>query len=382
MSKKKVTVEVSNAGELETKGISPELVDIATQELTKLAEKEGTTPEQLYTDLKAEVARNDTRALSTVQDLTQMIVEKYQQTLLLHPTLKTFINFFTKDRPQGNGRQYIKHIPVAPNEYDKSKFIPDNFTDNHFYQQIIKFLEDDGSLAPNAYKDRYAVVWTTTELFTRFINGQYLEFIQNDIASKMETSFTLTMYDRIMNFLIDKVKAGKQITGTRPDMFSTVTEELIPAIARFQLNTNEFNLKQTLTEIYDASKLEDIVLLCNSKVYSMLKSNIMSQLFNSSNIKLEEWVGTVHIVNNKITLTPDQPIQHLAVPYLDDTEIIVYDKKNFIKIFNMLNEKGAQQFPLNLGDLRVFHYWWVIGALDWGKAFYFKNPNLTVSPTP
>lgn len=382
MGKKKVTVEVTNAGELETKGISPEIVDIATEELTNLAEKENTTPEELYEDLKVGVAKKDPRALSTVQDLTQMIVEKYQQTLFLHPTLKTFINFFEKDRPQGNGRQYIKHVPVAPNEYKKNEFIPTGFTDNNFYQQVIKFAEDDGSLAPNAYKDRYSVVWTTTELFTRFINGQYLEFIQNDIASKMDAPFTLTMYDRIMNFLIDKVKAGKQITGNRPDMFSTITEELIPAISRFQLNTNEFNLKQTLTEIYDASKLEDIVLLCNSKVYSMLKSNIMSQLFNSSNIKLEEWVGTVHIVNNKVTLTPDQPIQHLAVPYLDDTEIIVYDKKNFIKIFNMLNEKGAQQYPLNLGELRVLHYWWVIGALDWGKAFYFKNPNLTTSPTP
>lgn len=382
MSKQKKIV-VENTEELiNNKGIKEELVQAATEALNEVAAKQGKTAAQLQADLKAEEHSKSNWALTTVDQLTHMIVDKYQQTIILNSSLETFYDSFEKHTPQGNGVEFLKHVPTAPNIYQPAKFIPDDFTGYKFRKQIIKFKEDDDSLAPDAYQDRYLVVWTQTELFTKFINGQYLEFIQNDIISKIDKPFILVMYHRLMEFIIKKVKAGKTINGTAANMFSAITEEVIPTISKFKLNTNEFNLDQTLTEIYDASQKEDIILMCNSKVASMLKSNIMSQLFNSSNIDLHNWVGQVHIVNNKIALTPDQPIQHLAVPYLDDNEIIVFDKKNFVKILQMLDMSGAQDFPLNIASMRVFHYWYVMGALDWGKAFYYNNANLTTSPTP
>ena len=382
MSKaKKIVVE--NTEELiNSKGIKEELLQAATEALNEVAEKQGKSASQLQADLKAEEHTKSNWALSTVDELTHMIVEKYQQTIILNSSLETFYNSFEKHTPSGNGVEFLKHVPTSPNVFQLGKFIPDDFTGYKFRKQIIKFKEDDGQLAPDAYQDRYLVVWTQTELFTKFINGQYLEFIQNDVISKIDKSFTLVMYHRLMEFIVKKVKAGKNINGTAANMFSCITEEVIPAISKFKLNTNEFNLDQTLTEIYDASKKEDIILLCNSKVASMLKSNIMSQLFNSRNIDLHDWVGQVHIVNNKIRLVPDKPIEHLAVPYLDDNEIIVFDKTNFVKILQMLDQSGAQDFPLNMSSMRVFHYWYVMGALDWGKAFYYNNANLTVSPTP
>lgn len=382
MSKtKKIVVE--NTEELiNNKGIKEELVQAATEALNEVAVQQGKTAAQLQADLKAEANTKAPWALSTVDDLTHLIVEKYQQTIILNSSLKTFYNSFEKHTPQGNGVEFLKHVPTSPNVFQPAKFVPDDFTGYNFRRQIIKFKEDNGQLAPDAYQDRYLVVWTPSQLFTKFINGQYLEFIQNDIISKIDQSFTLVMYHRLMEFIIKKVKAGKTINGTAANMFSSITEEVIPSISKFKLNTNEFNLDQTLTEIYDASQKEDIILLCNSKVASMLKSNIMSQLFNSSNIDLHDWVGQVHIVNNKINLVPDKPIEHLAVPYLDDNEIIVFDKTNFVKILQMLEESGAQDYPLNMSSMRVFHYWYVMGALDWGKAFYYNNANLTVSPTP
>lgn len=380
----KKVIEIENAKLLQEKGVSEPLIEIATQTLEEVASKEGQTAQQYWDGLHAEAKTPGgyNRALDRVEQLSQMIIEKYQERLIKHSNLSEFWNSFSVGKVQGNGKQFIKHLPIAPDQYDKTEWIPTGWDLHNFKQHIIKFLEDDGTLAPNAYQDRYLAVWSPKELFTRFINGQYLEFIQNEVIGRMNDAFVMVMYHRLMEFVIDRAKATKTINGTKPNMFEAVTEELIPAIESFLLNTSEFNVDNNLSEVADASSREDVVLLCNSKVRAQLKSNIMSQLFNQGNVDLDNYVGKVHIVNNRVQLVPKQVIKFANAPYLNDTEIIVYDKRAFVKILNMNDLKGAQTFPLNISEMRVHHFWWVMGTLPWGKAFYYTNPNLTTSPKP
>lgn len=183
-----------------------------------------------------------------------------------------------------------------------------------------------------------------------------------------------------MNLIVNTTGMGKTINGTATNAFDCFTTEIFPECRKMLLNDNQYNVSQSLTEAIDASKKEDLVMLMSSKTYTILESNIRSQLYNSAKIDIYDYVGQVHIPNNKFNLSgPTVGIQNSQ--YIDENKIIVFDRKNYLRILTMLKASGTQDYPLNLAKLKVLHLWLAAGKLEWGKVFTYSNNNLNTSPS-
>ncbi|MBR2870505.1 MAG: hypothetical protein IKB98_03930, partial [Clostridia bacterium] len=153
---------------------------------------------------------------------------------------------------------------------------------------------------------------------------------------------------------------GKVINGTATNLFDALTTEVFPECEKMLLNSHEYNYNRELIYACDASQKENLVMLVAPTLQAKLKSNIMSQLFNSKNIEIKNFVGDIHVANNKFRsdnglYTTKNANNTGTTPYLDENTIIVIDKKNYLKILTMLEFSGEQDYPLNMSHMRVVH---------------------------
>lgn len=188
------------------------------------------------------------------------------------------------------------------------------------------------------------------------------------------------MYDFILRKLVDTTNKGKTLAGTAQNMFDAFTTEIFPECEKMLLNSNQYNVQTALTEAIDASQKEDLIMLMSPKTHTILKSNIMSQLFNSAKIDIFNYVGQIHIPNNKFTFN-GATVGVEANQYIEENKIIVIDRKNYFRALTMLEASGRQDFPLNMSTLEVLHRWLATGYLPWGKVFTYTNNNLNNSPS-
>ena len=341
-------------------------------------------PQQFVDDLKETLIRNpkDTRAVSQLQDLTSLIVLTYNQQTILKSGMLEFVNtFFEESNPNlGNGKRFIKSFILKANDFDPNKFIPTQTDPEKFKVQFIKFKnEQTGALMPNSEQKLWSITYRTSDLITYLINGQLTEFIENQVIGYLSHSMTVHLYDRVMKAIVNTNGKGKHTAGTATNLFDCLTLEVFPDLKLMLQNTKDFNYDQTLTEAMDASKKEDLVLVCSPKVKVMLESHIMSQLFNQSKIDLKNYVGQIHVPNNEFDFAGDT-VTTKATNYISDDKIIVFDRTNYLKFLTFLEQGGSQEFPLNLTHLDVEHLWSTYDYLGWGKVYTYTNANLTTSP--
>lgn len=342
----------------------------------------GQDAQEFYNNLKADVKAGDTRAISNLQDLVNLIVITYNESTLLKPGMDDFISQFI-DSPRddnGNGRRYIKHFIQPGKDYDATKFIPTTTSDAKFKVQFIKFKNDNGQLATGSVQKLFQITYIEANLITYFVNGQLDVFIQEEILAQVEDSLKVYLYDYVMKLLVETNGIGKTIQGTATNLFECFTTEILPECTKMTLNSDKYNVSRTLPEAIDASKKEDLIMIMSPKTKTMLNSNILSQLFNSAKLDIMDYVGQVHIPNNKFTLN-EQVVKVEEVQYIDENKIIVFDRKNYVRILTMLRASGTQDFPLNLARLKVLHLWLASGKLEWGKVFTYTNNNLNTTPT-
>lgn len=360
---------------------------------TAVEMKAGNQDAQSYiNDLRADVRSGSPRAISTLQDLVNLIVITYNEATLLKPNMKEFINQFI-DEPRddnGNGRRYIKHFPKVPTNYEIGKFIPTGTSTPQFKVEFIKFKEANGNLAPMSVQKKYEIVYIQSELITYFINSQLRTFIEEQILGQIQQSMEIFLYDYVMTKLIDTeaitnagagnhAQRGKVVNGTGQNLFDCIVE-LITHVKDMLQNSNTYNVDQTLTEAIDASKTEDLILLVSPKVKAMFETEIITQLFNSANIELNKHFGQIHVPNRKFTLTGNT-VGVEAASYMPDNKLIVIDRKNYLRILTMLKVPGGDYYPINMANLQVLHHWLAAGYLPWGKVLTYKSSNLTVSPS-
>lgn len=366
----------------QTKSIETEIQEIMNDAAVNKAAEKGITPQEYIDKVKADVKMGNAEGTAELKDLVNLIVITHQERTLLRSDMWDFISQFI-DAPNdqtGNGHRYIKHFIQEPKNYEdvKNKFVPDEFSKTAFSVQFIKFKNDEGNLEDGSVQKVFDAVYSTVDMITYFINGQLPQFISDEIIGKIGDSVVIYMYDFIMKKLVEE--KGKVVNGTAKDMFAAFTTEIFPEIEEMKLNSSDYNTDNTLTQAIDASRREDLILLCSQKVNTMLKSNIMSQLFNSANIQISNFVGSVHITNRKFKYTNGVAGTEQQ-GYLDDNTIIVIDKKNYFKCLKMLKFAGEQDYPYNMSKLQVLHLWLASGYIKWGKSFVYKNNNLTVSPS-
>lgn len=342
----------------------------------------GVEPQEFYNKLKSDVKSGDSRAISTLSDLVNLIVITYNESTLLRPGMDDFIQQFI-DTPRddnGNGRRYIKHFIQPGKDYDATKFIPTTTDDAKFKVQFIKFKNDDGTLATGSVQKLFDIVYIEANLITYFVNGQLDVFIQEEILEKIEDSLKVYLYDYVMKLLVNTSNIGKEINGTAANLFDAFTSEILPECVKMTLNSDKYNVSRQLPEAIDASRKEDLVMLMSSKTKTMLNSNIMSQLFNSAKLDIMDYVGQIHIPNNQFKFN-EQVVKVEESQYIPENKIIVFDRKNYVRILTMLQTTGAQDYPLNLAKLKVLHLWLASGKLEWGKVFTYTNNNLNTSPS-
>ena len=359
------------------------------------AAKANVSGQEYIDNLKRELVedRASRAATNELQDLVNLIVITHQQLTELKPGMEVFANQFIDQRrsdKQGNGNRYIKHYIQEGKEWDtiKDKFVPTELSNlEAMSRQFIKFKEDNGNLAAGSQQWAFPVVWRTTEMITYFIDGQLGEYIEDQIIGQIQQSIEVKKYDYIMGLITaDKdTNKGKTITGTATNLFDALTTEVFPECEKMLLNSHEYNYDNTLIYACDASHKDDLVMLVAPTLQTKLKSNIVSQLFNSKNIEIKNFVGDIHVVNNKFRsqdglYTTKNESDNNTTSYLDENTIIVIDKKNYLKILTMLEFSGEQDYPLNMSHMRVIHLWLASGKLGWGKLFIYKNQNLMTMP--
>ena len=336
---------------------------------TAVEMKAGNQDAQSYiNDLRADVRSGSPRAISTLQELVNLIVITYNEATLLQPNMKEFINQFI-DKPRddnGNGRRYIKHFPRVPQNYDATKFIPTGTTAAAFKVEFIKFKTDTGALAPMSVQKKYEIVYIQSELITYFINHQLRTFIEEQILGQIQQSMEIFLYDYVMTKLVDTeavssgaqnqqhAQRGKVITGTKNNLFECIVE-LITEVKKMKQNSSDYNVDQTLREAIDASKTEDLILLVSPKVKAMFETEIITQLFNSANIQLDKHFGQIHVPNRKFVLTGNTATVE-ADSYIPDNKLIVIDRKNYLRILTMLKVPGGDYYPINMANLQVLHH--------------------------
>lgn len=365
--------------------MSKSINEITKDSIRTIAEEKGVDPQEYVDGLKAEL-RSDSRSPRATAELTELInliVITHQEQTLLKSDMYDFISQFI-DAPRddnGNGRRYIKHYIQQPVDYStiQNNFIPTGLSETKFDVQFIKFKRDNGQLEDTSLQKCFNATYSTPNMIQYFINGQLDVFIEEQIVGKIGDSVVVFLYDYIMR-KISVVDKGKIVNGTSADLFSALTTEVFPHASAMLLNSSTYNSDQTNTNSIDASRKEDLVMLVSPKIKTMLNSNIMSQLFNSKKIDLMDYVGHVHVANNKFTYA-NGIAQTEATQYVDDSTIIILDKRNYFKCLKMLEVSGEQDYPLNMSKLRVLHLWLASGYLKWGKVFVYKNANLSVSPS-
>ena len=360
------------------------------------AAKAGVSGQEYVDNLKRELIgdRGSRAAINELQDLVNLIVITHQQLTELKPGMEVFANQFIDQRrsdKQGNGNRYIKHYIQEGKEWStiKDKFVPTELTkSNAMSVQFIRFKQDNGQLDTNSKQWAFPVVWRTAEMITYFIDGQLGEYVEDMIIGQIQQSIEVKKYDYIMGLITADITSnkGKVINGQAANLFDALTTEIFPECEKMLLNSHEYNYDNTLIYACDASHKEDLVMLVSPTLQAKLQSNIMSQLFNSKNIEIKNFVGDVHVTNNKfkskdgLYTTKFNDGNNNTVPYLDENTIIVIDKKNYLKILTMLEFSGEQDYPLNMSHMRVVHLWLASGKLGWGKLFIYKNQNLRIMP--
>ena len=360
------------------------------------AAKAGVSGQEYVDNLKRELVedRASRSATNELQDLVNLIVITHQQLTELKPGMEVFANQFIDQRrsdKQGNGNRYVKHYIQEGKEWStiKDKFVPTELSKmNAMSRQFIKFKEDNDTLAAGSQQWAFPVVWRTADMITYFIDGQLGEYVEDEIIGQIQQSIEVKKYDYLMNLILADVtnNKGKVINGQAANLFDALTTEIFPECEKMLLNSHEYNHNAELIYACDASHKEDLVMLVSPTLQAKLQSNIMSQLFNSKNIEIKNFVGDVHVTNNKfkakdgLYTTKFNDGNNNTVPYLDENTIIVIDKQNYLKILTMLKFSGEQDYPLNMSHMRVVHLWLASGKLGWGKFFVYKNTNLRIMP--
>lgn len=359
------------------------------------AAKANVSGQEYIDNLKRELVedRASRAATNELQDLVNLIVITHQQLTELKPGMEVFANQFIDQRrsdKQGNGNRYIKHYIQEGKEWTeiKNKFVPTELSNTEAMSvQFIKFKENGETLAEGSKQWAFPVVWRTAEMITYFIDGQLGEYIEDQIIGQIQQSIEVKKYDYVMGLITADIDSGKGkvIEGQAENLFDALTTEVFPECEKMLLNSHEYNYNADLIYACDASQKENLVMLVAPTLQAKLKSNIMSQLFNSKNIEIKNFVGDIHVANNKFRsqgglYTTKNASDNGTTPYLDENTIIVIDKKNYLKILTMLEFSGEQGYPLNMSHMRVVHLWLASGKLGWGKFFVYKNANLMTMP--
>lgn len=283
---------------------------------------------------------------------------------------------------EGNSKEFILNLSTGNDTYNADNFIPNKATPPQIESKIISMYVEkpDGTreLAPNAYQYLKPLTINESQWYPYFIKGKLGEFISK-ISSLMRKSYDLFIISKMENF-IKNLTFNKVVPATGDDMYSCLSNDVIPAIEKMTYLNTEFNLTAASKNI-SASEPSDILVFTNNTIKSKLRTGVKTRLFNASLLDLdnvipkENWIGTAGSV---VVGNSDTPIS-IGADWIDNNTLYVISK-DAIKHCLQVDRTESQAWAQNMTIQIVLHIWGTIDSLPWEKGFKYISTNLSVLP--
>lgn len=331
-------------------------------------------------------------AEQTATDFTGKLIllvlyQEIQAEYRLNPYL--WINKFESSKiDAGNSKQYIRNILTGGDSFNPNQFVPQKVTNPKIDTATISLYTRDSStlednLTTYGFKYKKPLTISKQMWLTYFMSGKLQEFIDS-ITKLVNDSFEVFRVTIIQKMIQDaKTGISKKVTGTATNILTCLTNEIYPMLTEMNfLNTDyNINMNGTTTSLNSSGK-DDILIFVSNKVYTMLNSGVLSNLYNAQMASIEKYINSENIVTtNKLLVSGDSDtaISVDTNALIADNEILVLNK-NAIKQLFWVNQSESQSWAHNMTLELVLHVWGAFGFIPWGQGFYYTNSNLTVLP--
>ena len=327
------------------------------------------------------------RASKVASDFTSQLSLLILYQAIETPRIKSIYdeiaNFFDDGTIEsGNSKQYTIDIITGSEQFEESKFIPDKITNPSIHAKLISMYKQADVLSDTAYKFKKTLTIRESQWVPFFMSGKLSEFIEK-ITINMIKSYQLFKFDRIAQ-IIKNLNPSKVINGTAPNAFEALSTEFFPNLESMLFIDNDYTYDKDNYPICESVDKMDLVVICGIKMRAMLRSGVLSQLYNAKFTDLESNVNSANLFSlgkelNISTSDSSTPISNTETDYVNEDTIIVFDR-DLIKHLLQINKNESQAFANNLTIQLTLHVWGVVDILPWKKCFKYTNANLLTLP--
>lgn len=283
---------------------------------------------------------------------------------------------------QGNSKSYVYNFITGNGNYDKTKFVPEQATEQVVKQHIIsmymKNQQGQEQLAPNTVRYKKPLTLLTPNWTQYFTNNALNDFLTS-LRINMRKSFKMFKFDKVARFLTG-LQNVKTINGQAQNMFDCFTEEIFPEIEKMDFYSKDYNRDQTFKGI-ECAGANNVYMIAHSTIISKMRTGIKSQTFHYKLLDVKNLLDSrVISLGNQFTIGDENtPVDVGATPYVDENTIWVFNK-DLIKVLYQVNTSSTQSFAENLATQIVLHVWLTMDTLPWGQVFKYTNTNLRILP--
>lgn len=344
--------------------------------------KDALTNGNIVSQAAAQKAATDFTGKLILLVLYQEIESRYR----LEPY--NWVNKFESSKIEaGNSKQFIRNVITGGDTFDANQFVPNKVSNPKIDTTIISLYTRDSSnndnLSTYGFKYKKPLTISKQLWLPYFTSGKLQEFIDS-IVKLVNDSFEIFRVTILQNMLTDaKTQINKKVTGTATNILKCFTDEIYPMLTEMNFLNSDYNINinGTSTSLNSSAK-DDLLIFVSNKVYTMLNSGVLSQIYNSKMAAIEQYINSENIVpcsKKLISGDSDTPITVDTNGLIADTEILVLNK-NCIKQLFWVNQNESQSWATNMTLEIVLHVWGAFGFIPWGQGFYYSNPNLIITP--
>lgn len=364
----------------------------AVNEAVKRVEGEGVDAEQFYNETVQNMKSNNystrANAYQKAADFTSQLamlilyqeIEKGLTDLTKYDWINRFSSGFIRE---GNSVELVKYLNTGNENFDPDKFIPNEvikpLIESKIISMYVKNAQGDVELSEHGYQYKKPLTIQDSLWIPYFTGGNLMVFVSR-IRESMVVSYKLFLINKFEQFITNLTLPEITPSAEATDMFTSLSNDVFPAIEEMQYLGTKFNLDAN-SKVIDAVKREDLLMIVNYKLYSKIRTGMQSRLFNAKLIDLASAIPQENIIAVKGSVNPAgvKDVFTTGNDWLGEDEIILIDK-NAIRHYLQIDLNSSQAYAENMTLMLYLHVWGTIDYVPWLKGAKYKNPNLTKLP--
>lgn len=324
----------------------------------------------------------------------------------------------------GNSKEYMRNIITGGSTFDSSKFVPSTATFPKTRAKVLSLFNTSTSqsnqeLTLYGYQFRKDLTILASQWIPYFSSGKLSEFIESQLE-QIRTSvemFKISQVEKVVTDLIginnnsdnvitddgtitpiegthvnrpENVTKGlfnisKRIRGTASNLFDAFANEIFPEIEKMEFPTSEYAIHGGMTgdKPLIGSKASDLIILLNTKTYTLAKHGVPATVFNYKLVDMNNFASNIFKTGKKLSVPTDGNNGAVTVTTNDliPENMVVVLHKDAIKHCFWVDETSRQSFVTNLTIQNVSHQWGALAVLPWVPAFVYTNRNLNTTPS-